>query len=148
MNEIINKFSSTGDILLPEMHLRQSGFTSSACGLFTKNKERKQKFEETGESRYIYQYKLNKVCFQHKRAYGGFRDLPRKTAYNKVLHDKTFNIAKNPKYDEYQCRLPGLVYNFFDKNPSVANILDGVVTRAWSETVAMQDKYPIKRNLN
>ena len=132
MNEIINKFSSVGDILLPEMHVRQSGFTSSACGLFTKNKEKKQ----------------NKVCFQHERTYGGFRGLPRKTAYNKILHDKTFNIAKNPKYDEYQCRLPGLVYNFFDKNPSVANILDGVVTRAYSETVAMQDKSPIKRNLN
>ena len=43
MNEIINKFSSTGDILLPEMHLRQSGFTSSACRLFTKNKEKKTK---------------------------------------------------------------------------------------------------------
>ena len=39
---------------MPEMHLRQSGFTYSACRPFTKNKERIQIFKETGDSRYIY----------------------------------------------------------------------------------------------
>ena len=48
-----------------ETHLRQTGFTYSACGTFTKNKERIQKFKETGDSRYTYQNELDKACFQH-----------------------------------------------------------------------------------
>ena len=43
-------------------------------------------------------------------AYGDFKDLTRRTASDKVLHDKAFNIAKNPKYDEYQRRLASMVY--------------------------------------
>ena len=55
MNEIVNKFLLAGNKFLPEMHLRQLGFTYSACGPFTKNKERIKKFKETEDSRYIYQ---------------------------------------------------------------------------------------------
>ena len=69
MNEIINKFSLVGDKFLPEMHLRQTGFIYSACGPFTKNKERIQKFKGEGNSRYIYQNKLDKACFQLDMAY-------------------------------------------------------------------------------
>ena len=50
---------------MPEMHLRQPGFMYSACEPFTKNKNRIQKFRETGYSRHIYQNELDKVCFQH-----------------------------------------------------------------------------------
>ena len=50
MNEIVNKFLVAGDKFIPEMQLRQSGLTYSACGPFTKNKERIQKFKETGDS--------------------------------------------------------------------------------------------------
>ena len=50
---------------MPEMHLRQPGFTYSACKPFSKNKERIQKFKETWDSWYIYQDELNKSCFQH-----------------------------------------------------------------------------------
>ena len=60
------------------MHLRQPGFTYSACELFTKNKQSIQKFKETGDSRYTYQDKLDKVCFQHDMAYGDFKDLTRR----------------------------------------------------------------------
>ena len=74
MNEIVNKFLFTGDKFMPEMHLKQSGFTYSSCGPFTKNNERKQKFKETGDSRYIYKYELDKACFQHDIAYGDFED--------------------------------------------------------------------------
>ena len=63
MNEIVNKILLAGDKSMPEMHLRQPGFTYSACVPFTKNKERIQKFKESGDSRYIYQNKLDKVCF-------------------------------------------------------------------------------------
>ena len=100
---------------MPEMHLKQHGFTYSACGPFTKNTERINKFKETGDSRYIYQNELDKTCFQHDMAYGHFKDLSRRTAADKVLHDKVFNIAKNPKYDGYQCGLASMVYKFFDK---------------------------------
>ena len=79
------------------MYLKQSGFTYSACGLFTKNKERIQKFKETGDTSYIYKNELDKACFQHDMAYRDFKDLARRTASNKVLRDKAFNISKNPK---------------------------------------------------
>ena len=55
--------------------------------------------KETGHLRYIYQNKLDKACFQHYMVYGDFKDLNRRTAADKVLRDKAFNIAKNPKYD-------------------------------------------------
>ena len=53
INEIVYKFLLAGDKFVPEMHLKQPGFTYSACGLFTKNKERIQKFKETGDTSYI-----------------------------------------------------------------------------------------------
>ena len=64
MNEIVNKFLLARDKFMSEIHLRQSGFTYSACGPFIKNKERIQKFKETMDSRYIYQNELDKACFQ------------------------------------------------------------------------------------
>ena len=63
MNKMINKFSSAGDKFMAEIHLRQPGFTYSACGKFAKNKERIQKLKETPDSRYIYQNRLNKAWF-------------------------------------------------------------------------------------
>ena len=75
MNEIVIKFLLAGDRFVPEMHLRQPGFAYSACGPFTKNKERIQKFKETWDSRYIYQNELDKACFQHEMTYGDFEDL-------------------------------------------------------------------------
>ena len=104
MNEIVNIFLLAGDKFMPEMHLKQPGFTYSACGPFTKNKERIQKFKETGDTSYIYKNELDKACLQHNMAYVDFKDLKRRTTSNKILTDKVFNIAKNPKYDGYQKR--------------------------------------------
>ena len=98
MNEIVNKFLLAGDKFMPEMHLKQPGFTYSACGPFTKNKERIQKFKETRDTSYIYENELDKACFQHDMT---FKDLKRRTASDKVLRDEAFNTAKNPKYDGY-----------------------------------------------
>ena len=67
MNEIVSKFLLGGDKFIPEMHLRQPGFTYSVCGLFTKNKEGIQNFKRTRYSRYIYQNKLDKACFQNNK---------------------------------------------------------------------------------
>ena len=104
---------------MPEMHLKQPGFTYSACGPFTKDKERIQKFKKIGDTKYIYKSELDKACFQHDMAYGGFKDLAKKTVSDKVLRDDTFNIAKNPKNDEYQIGLASMVYKFFDKKSEV-----------------------------
>ena len=102
MNEIINKFLLVGDKFMSEMHLRQPGFTYSACGPFTKNKERIQKFKETGDTSYIYKNELDKACFQHDMAYGDFKNLTKRTIADKVLRDKAFKIASDHKYDGYQ----------------------------------------------
>ena len=115
MNEIVNTFLLAGDKFMPKMHLKQPGFTYSACGRFTKNKEGIQKFKETVHKSYIYKNELDKLCFQHDMTYGGFKDLKKITASDKVLRDKGFSIAKNPKYDGYQRGLASMVYKFFDK---------------------------------
>ena len=101
---------------MPEMNIRQLGFTYSACGPFTKNKERIQKIKETGDTSYIYENELDKACFQHDMAYGDFKDLKGRKASDKILRDKAFNIAKNPKYDGYQSGLASMVYKFFIKS--------------------------------
>ena len=112
MNEVIDKFLLSGDIFMPKMHLKQPGFTYSACGPFTKNKDRIKKLKETGDLRYIYKNELDKTCFQHDLAFGDFKDLNRKTAADKVLRDKAFDIVKNPKYDGYQLGLVSMVCKF------------------------------------
>ena len=109
MNKIVNKFLLAGEKFIQEMHLKQSGFTYSACGPFTKNKERIQKFKETGDIKYIYRNELDKAYFQHDMAYGDFKDLARRTTSDKALRDKAFNIAEDPKYDGYQRGLASIV---------------------------------------
>ena len=99
MNEIVNKLLLAGDKCMPEMHLRQPQFVYSACGPFTKNKERIQKFKETGDTSYIYKSELDKACFQHDMADGDFKDLAKRTVADKVLRDKAFKIACDQKYD-------------------------------------------------
>ena len=84
MNEIVNKFLLTADKFMPEMQLKQPGFTYSACGPFTKNKERIQKVKETGDTSFIYKSELDKTCFQHDMAYGDFKELARRTASDKI----------------------------------------------------------------
>ena len=96
----------------------------SACGPFTKNKERIQKFKETGDTSYIYKNKLDKACFQYDMAYGDFKDLAKRTAADKVLRDKAFKIASDQKYDGYQRGLSSMVYKFFDKKSSGSGIVN------------------------
>ena len=116
MNEIVNNtFLLAGDKFKSDMHLKQPGVTYSARGPFTKNRKRIQKFKQTGDTKYIYKNELDKACFQHDMAYGDFKDLARRTASDKVLRDKAFNIAKNPKYDGYQGGITSMVDKFFDK---------------------------------
>ena len=115
MNNVINKFLLAGDKFMPEMHLRQPQFVYSACGPFTRHKERIKKFKQTGDTRYIYRNELDKACFQHDSAYADHKDLINRTEADKVLRDKAYDIASNPKYDGYQRGLASMVYKFFDK---------------------------------
>ena len=111
MNEIVNKFLLVGDKFMPEMHLKQPGFNYSACGPFTKNKERIEKYMQTGNTDYTYKNDLDKACFQRGIAYGKFKALSKRTQSDKVLRDKAFQIASNPKYDGYQKGLASMIYN-------------------------------------
>ena len=106
------------------MHLRQPGITYSACGPFTKNKERIDKFMTTGNTDFIYKNELDKACFQHNIAYGKSKDLVRRSQSEKVLRDKAFKIASDPKYDGYQRGLTSMVYNFFDKKSKGSGIIN------------------------
>ena len=115
MNEEVNTFLLAGDKFMPEMHLKQPGFTCRNCRPFTKNKERIQKFKETEDTSYIYKNEPDKACFQHDMAYRDFKNLARRTASDKLLRDKAFDIAKNPKHDRYQRGLASMVYKYFDK---------------------------------
>ena len=96
---------------MPEMYLRQTGFTDSSCEPLKKNKERIQKFEETVDWLYIYQKELHKAW--HDMAFGDYKDLTRRTASDKTLRDKAFNIAKDTKYDVYQRGFASIVYKSF-----------------------------------
>ena len=115
MKEIVNKSLLAGDRFISEKHLKQPGFTYSSCGPFTKNKQRIQKFKETGKTSYIYKNEHDKACFQHDMAYGDFEDLKRRTFSDNIFRDKAFNIATNFKYDGYQRGLASIVYKRFDK---------------------------------
>ena len=101
MNEIVNKFLLAGEKFMPEIHLKQPGFTNSTCGPFTKIKERIQKFKETGETKYIYKNEHDKASFQHDMAHGDFKDLARRTVSDKILRDKAdIDIDKDKKIDK------------------------------------------------
>ena len=95
-------------------------------GHFIKDKERIQKSKETGDTSYMYKNELDKACFQHDIAYGDIKDLKRRKASGKVLRDKAFNIAKNPKYYGYQRGLASMVYKFLDKKS--ASLIDKSVS--------------------
>ena len=84
MNEIVNKFLLVGDKVMPEMHLKQPGFTYSACDSFTKNKERIKMFMQTGNTNVICKNELDKACFQHDMAYGKTKDLIKRTQSDKI----------------------------------------------------------------
>ena len=99
---------------MPEMHLTQPGFTYSACVPFTKNKERIEKFKETDTQAIATKMNLIRLVFNMAWLM--------EIASDKVLRDKAFNIAKNPKYDGYQKGLAFMVYNFLDKKSAGSGV--------------------------
>ena len=118
MNDIVNKFLLAGNKFMPELHLKQCRFTYIAFGPFTKSKEITEKFMQTRNTVFINKNELDKACFQHNMAYGKSKDLAKRTQSDKILRDKAFKIASDPKYDGYLRGLASMVYKFFDKNSS------------------------------
>ena len=95
LNGIINKFLLVGDKFMPEMNLKQLGFTYSACCPFTKNKERIEKFMQTGNTDFIYKNELDKACFQHDMAYGKSKDLVRRTKSDREIKHLKLQVIQN-----------------------------------------------------
>ena len=99
MNNIINKFLLTAEKFMPEPHLKDLKVgTYSACGTFTRHKDRINKFIKTGDTNYIYKNELVKACFAHDAAYSNFKDVKNRTAADTCLRDEAYKIAKGPKY--------------------------------------------------
>ena len=113
MNEIINKFLLVGDKFIPEMHLRQPRFVYSACGPFTRHKERIKEFERTGNISLLYKNELGKACFKHDAAYAKYKDVETRLIADDKLQNSAYDIAINPEYDGYQRCLASMVYKFF-----------------------------------
>ena len=148
MNNVINKFLLVGDKFMPEMHLRQPRFVYSACGPFTRHKERIKEFKRTGDTRYIYRNELDKACFQHDSAYADHKDLINRTEADKVLRDKAYDIASNPEYDGYQRGLASMVYKFFDKKSTGTGFKKLKNTARNSSILADERHTPIIRKFN
>ena len=79
---------------------------------------------QTGNTDFIYKNELDKACFYHDMASGKSNDLTKRTQSDKVLRDKAFKIASDPKYDGYQRGLASMVYKFFDKKSSGSGIVN------------------------
>ena len=90
-------FLLAGDKLMSELYLRLLKLTYSAVRPFTKNRENNKKINEAGDSRKIYQNKLDKTCFQDRMTDGDFKDLLRGTAFDKVLYQKVSIMLKTPE---------------------------------------------------
>ena len=118
MNNVINKLLLAGDKFMPEIHLRQPQFTYSACGPFTKHEQRIQKLKKTSDTNHVYKNELDKACFVHDAACSDSKDVTKRTVADKILKNKAFDIAKDPKYDGYQRGLASMVYKFFDSKVS------------------------------
>ena len=107
MNEIVNKFLLVGDKFMREMHKMLIVLVVHLLKI--------KKELETGNTEFIYRNEFDKACFQHDMAYGKTKDLVKGTQSDKVLKDKAFRIASDPKYDGYQRGLSQMVHIVFDK---------------------------------
>ena len=142
MSNIINKFLLPADKFMPDAHLKDLEVgTYHACGPFTRHKDRINKFIQTCDTNYIYKNELDKACFAHDAAYSDFKDIKNRTAADKILRDKAYKIAKNPKYYGSQRSLASMVYKFFDKKTAGS----GVKSIPQNEQLAEELHKPIIR---
>ena len=90
MNRIINKFLLAGNKFMPELQLKQPGFTYRACRTFTKHRKRVQKFTEKGNLKHLSRNEWYKASFFHDKAYSNSRDLARRTIWDRILKDRAY----------------------------------------------------------
>ena len=100
---------------MQELHLKQPGFTYSACGPFTEHRKAIQKIRERGNFKHLHSNELDKACFAHDGTYSYSKDLAKRTISDKILKVRTYEIDRNCNYDVYQGALASAVYKFFDK---------------------------------
>ena len=105
----------TGDKFIPQFLLKYPEFTYSACGKFTKHRERIQKFRETDTLKHLYRNELDKACFAHDAAYSDSKDLAKRTISDTILKDRAYETGKSCKHDHLQKALASMAYKFFDK---------------------------------
>ena len=105
-----NCFLLVTDKFMPGMLLKELSFTYSACGLFWKRRKNWKVYANWKYKHYL-EKKYDKACFQHYIAYGKSKDFVKRTQSDKVLKNKVFKIASDPKYDGYQRGLGSVVYN-------------------------------------
>ena len=84
----------TAGKFLPELHLKQPGFTYRACGTFTKHRERIEKFKETNNLKHLYRNELDKACFAHDAVYSNSKDLAKRTISDRILKGRAYEIAR------------------------------------------------------
>ena len=149
MTSIINKFLLAGYKFMPEMHLRQPQFVYSACGPFTRHKERIKEFKGTSDTRLLYRSELDKACFKHDAAYAKYKDVENRLISDQKLRNSAYDIASNPKYDGYQRGLASMVYKFFDSNvaPLDKKTMSGKGIKN-NKILAEELHKPVIKNLN
>ena len=103
-HKIINMSS-----IINKMHLRQPQFVYSACGPFTRHKERIKEFKRKRDTRLLYRNELDKACFKHDAAYAKYKDVENRLISDQKLRNSAYDIASNPKYDGYQRSLASMV---------------------------------------
>ena len=141
MNKIINKFLLTADKFTLELHLKHPGVTYSTCGLFSKHRERIQKFKETGNLKHLHSYEL--ACFAHNGAYSNSKDLAKRTVSDNIMKDTAYGIGRNPKFDGYQRTLAGMIYKFFYKKTGSGAIATSKAGVSVNEELAEELHKPV-----
>ena len=123
MNKRIKRFLFTGDQnFMPDLHSKQPGFTYSACGIFTKHRERIQKLTKTGSLKHLQRIKLDKACFAHEAAYSDSKKFAKRTTSDKILNNSAYETAMNREYCGYLRELASLSQKFFDKKTGSGGI--------------------------
>ena len=112
---MFNMFLLARYMFMSEMHLRQSGLCIMLAYLLLSMKKKQKISKKQQNSGYNYQNEVDKTCFQHYVAYGAYKDLPIKTADDKLLRDRAFQIADNQEFGGYQQGVASVIYKFFDK---------------------------------
>ena len=109
--------------------------------VFRKKKTRIKKFQVTGDSRHIYRKGLGNASFQRDMEYRDFKNLPRRTASDKVLGNSIFEIASNPKYKG----LASVFYNCFVKKADDISTHTGTEINFEDQKLAIELHRPITR---